>query len=157
MRNIWTYQMFPLSVFHPVSLALSQGVIILNGAPCYAISAVKHQRKWIIENMIFWSGGVKESFSSSCCTEPCSTLIRGQPQPQPDPESQTPHHYAALLYSMLRHLATQTPSQISETLLFFLSPLHTDIADNLFQKTASIWHSREQEKKKREGKKGMYI
>lgn len=34
-----------LSPSHPVSLALSQGVIILNGAPCYAISAVKHQRK----------------------------------------------------------------------------------------------------------------
>lgn len=32
-----------LTLFH--SLSLSQGVIILNGAPCDAISAVKHQRK----------------------------------------------------------------------------------------------------------------
>lgn len=59
-----------LSLSHPVSLALSQGVIILNGAPCYAISAVKHQRKWIIENMIFWSGGVKESFPLPAVVSP---------------------------------------------------------------------------------------
>ena len=56
-NNIWAYQM----LFLDVLLAPSLGVIILNGAPCYAISAEKHQRKWIIENMIFWSGGVKKS------------------------------------------------------------------------------------------------
>lgn len=53
-----------------VSLALSQAVIILHGAPCYAISAVKHQRKWIIENMIFWSGGVKEPFPLPAVVSP---------------------------------------------------------------------------------------
>lgn len=69
-NNIWTYQTIPFSLFHPVSLSLSQGVIILNGAPCDAISAVKHQRKWIIENMIFWSGGVKESYPLPAVVSP---------------------------------------------------------------------------------------
>lgn len=59
-----------LSLSPCFTLSLSQGVIILNGAPCDAISAVKHQRKWIIENMIFWSGGVKESYPLPAVVSP---------------------------------------------------------------------------------------
>lgn len=59
-ENIWTYQTISFSC--PVSPPLLQGVMILNGVLCYAISAVKHQRKWIIKNMILWSGGVQDSY-----------------------------------------------------------------------------------------------
>lgn len=112
-----------------VSLALSQAVIILHGAPCYAISAVKHQRKWIIENMIFWSGVVKEPFPSCCC-EPCSTLICGQPQPQPEPESQTPHQHATLLHTRAPS-HSDTPSDLWNSSIC-LTPLHFDRADTVF-------------------------
>lgn len=105
-----------LSLSHPVSLALSQGVIILNWVPCYAISAVKHQRKWIIENMIFWSGGVKESFPFPAVVSPAVHWSVGSLNLS---RSQSLiHRTTTLHYSTLRHLATQTPLQISITLLF---------------------------------------
>lgn len=105
-----------LSLSHPVSLALSQGVIILNGVPCYAISAVKHQRKWIIENMIFWSGGVKESFPLPAVVSPAVHWSAGSLNLS---QSQSLRHRTTTLhYSTIRHLATQAPLQISITLLF---------------------------------------
>lgn len=152
-NNIWTHQMLPFSLPRPVSLALSQGVIILNGAPCYAISAVKHQRKWIIENMIFWSGGVKESFPLPAVVSPAVHWSVGSLNLSPSLRRRT----TTLHYSALRHLATQTPLQISRTLLF--ASVHSALTELTpsSKKTASIWHSQERKRKKEEKKKGMYI
>ncbi len=152
-NNIWTYQMLFLS--HPVSLALSQGVIILNGAPCYAISAVKHQRKWIIENMIFWSGGVKESFPLPAVVSPAVHWSAGSLNLSQNQSLR--HRTTTLHYSTIRHLATQTPLQISITLLF--ASVHSALTDLTpsSKKTASIWHSREQKEKERKKKRDVYI
>lgn len=134
-----------LSLSHPVSLDLSQGVIILNGAPCYAISAVKHQRKWIIENMIFWSGGVKESFPLPAVVSPAVHWSAGSLNLSQSLRRRT----TTLHYSILRHLATQTPLQISITLVF--ASVHSTLTalTPSSKKAASIWHSREQKKKKK--------
>lgn len=108
-----------------VSLALSQAVIILHGAPCYAISAVKHQRKWIIENMIFWSGVVKEPFPLPAVASPAVHWSVGSLNLS---QSQSLRHRTNTQhYSTLEHLATQTPLQISETLLF--ASLHSTLTE----------------------------
>lgn len=142
-----TFEHTKCSLFlpHPVSLALSQGVIILNGAPCNAISAVKHQRKWIIENMIFWSGGVKESFPLPTVVSPAVHWSVGS-------LSQSLRRRTTLRYTTLRYGRPDTSSDLSNTSIC-LSPLHFDRADTLFQKN-TLNLTKLRTKKKERKKKG---
>lgn len=128
-----------------VSLALSQAVIILHGAPCYAISAVKHQRKWIIENMIFWSGVVKEPFPLPAVASPAVHWSVGSLNLS---QSQSLRHRTNTLhYSTLEHLATQTPLQISETLLFA----------SLYSTLTELTQSSKKKKRNKERKKPQSV
>lgn len=157
-NNIWTYQTLSFSFSHPVSLALSQGVIILNGAPCYAISAVTHQRKWIIENMIFWSGGVKESFPPPAVLSPAVHWSAGSlSQSQSLRDRTTPLQYSKLwsprhLFRSLKHF--YLPQSTSLWQSWHPPPSPNQIKKN---KTPSIWLSREQKKRKKAKERDVYI
>lgn len=109
-----------------VSLALSQAVIILHGAPCYAISAVKHQRKWIIENMIFWSGVVKEPFPLPAVASPAVHWSVGSLNLS---QSQSLRHATLLHTRAPSH--SDTPSDLWNSSIC-LTPLHFDRADTVF-------------------------
>lgn len=84
-------------LFLSVLLDPSLGVIILNGAPRYAISAGKHQRKWIIESMIFWSGGVKESLPRLAVASPAAHWSVGSLNLSQRCRNTT-RHYSTLLH-----------------------------------------------------------
>lgn len=88
------------------SLTLLRGVIILNGAPCYAISAVKLLKKWIIDGEFFGS-----------ISEQCGVLIYMRLLPQP--ELNHGHYPATQDPSQDLHRPLSTPAFDREDRPFF--------------------------------------
>lgn len=101
----------------------------------------------------WWSERV---LSCSCCSEPCSTLICGQPQPQLEPDSRTLYHSTTLLYTTAP-CHPDTSSNLSNTCIC-LSPLCSNALSRKKQPRSHIAESKRQKKRERKKKEElMYI